>query len=115
MLKTLTRYLMIFTSLFMLSTSMHTFASDKNVATDSNKTAMSDGKIMDTMQVTEKININQASSEELSMLKGIGPTKAQAIVDYRETNGKFNSTDELINVKGIARGTLQKIEAFISI
>jgi competence protein ComEA len=115
MLKILTRYLMIFTSLFMLSTSIHTFASDKDVATKSDKTTMSDGKAMDNMQVAEKININQASSEELSMIKGIGPSKAQAIVDYRDSIGKFKSTDELINVKGIGKGTLEKIEPFISL
>ncbi|WP_413700118.1 ComEA family DNA-binding protein [Psychromonas sp. KJ10-10] len=49
------------------------------------------------------------------MIKGIGPSKAQAIVDYRNNYGKFNSTDELINVKGIGKGTLEKIEPFISL
>ena len=76
---------------------------------------MSDGKAMDNMQVAEKININQASSEELSMIKGIGPSKAQAIVDYRDSIGKFKSIDELINVKGIGKGTLKKIMPYLTL
>tara|TARA_R110001583_G_scaffold42735_2_gene135869 strand:- start:17701 stop:18012 length:312 start_codon:yes stop_codon:yes gene_type:complete len=103
MLKILMHTLIILSSVFMLSVSMQSFAADKVEMTTP------------PVQISNKVNINQASSEDLAMIKGIGPTKAQAIVDYRESNGKFNSTDELINVKGIGRGTLQKIEAFISI
>jgi|TARA_B110000967_G_C18721304_1_gene477799 competence protein ComEA len=47
------------------------------------------------------ININDASVKELSSLKGIGSKKAQAIIDYRKTYGKFTSIDDLLNVKGI--------------
>src|SRR5690625_5978989 len=48
-----------------------------------------------------KINLNQASVEEIITLNGIGPKKAQAIVDYREENGPFQQVEDLLQVNGI--------------
>jgi len=62
-----------------------------------------------------KININTASSEELQTLYGIGPVKAQAIIDYRNENGFFRSVDELINVSGIGPKTLEKIRDQVTV
>lgn len=62
------------------------------------------------------ININQASAEVLDLaLDGIGKQKAQAIVEYRELNGPFHSIDDLIQVKGIGRGTLERNQGRISL
>jgi competence protein ComEA len=53
------------------------------------------------------VNVNTASAEEIaSALKGVGMSKANAIVEYRESNGTFMHIDELVNVKGIGIRTV---------
>ncbi len=61
------------------------------------------------------VNINLASSEELQTLSGIGPTKADAIIAYRDDNGPFTSIDGLLEVTGIGEKSLEKIREEISI
>ena len=56
----------------------------------------------DAVCIDGKININTASKEELMSLKSIGEVKAQAIIDYRENNGKFRDITELALVEGIS-------------
>jgi len=63
---------------------------------------------------TSKVDINKASAEQLTAINGIGKTKAQAIVDHREANGKFKKAEDLMEVKGIGAGTLKKITPFIA-
>lgn len=54
------------------------------------------------------VNINTASAEQLAeALDGVGPAKAEAIVNYREANGEFAHIDELVNVRGIGLRTLE--------
>ena len=55
------------------------------------------------------LDINTASAEEFVKVKGIGAKKAERIISYREEHGKFNSVEELKNVKGIG----EKIVAVI--
>ena len=55
----------------------------------------------------QKININTASAEELTQLKGIGPSHAAKIVAYREKNGPFKMPEDLIQVAGIGRKTFE--------
>ena len=57
---------------------------------------------------TQPININHATVEEFSQLKGIGPAKARAIVEHRQHIGEFKSLEELTLVKGIGMATLEK-------
>lgn len=59
------------------------------------------------------ININVASVAEIARaLPGIGPQKAQRIVDWRNTHGLFQYREQLLDVKGIGPKTLEKIEGF---
>ena len=61
------------------------------------------------------ININLATTETLKQLKGIGDVKAQAIIDYRNENGRFKNINEILNVKGIGEKTFEKIKDHITV
>ena len=62
-----------------------------------------------------KININQASLEELQEIPGIGEVRAQAIIDHREEAGSFDSIEDIQQVSGIKGKTFEKIEAYITV
>ena len=66
-------------------------------------------------QEPQKININRAEAWLLEALPGIGETRAQAIVDYRQQNGLFHNINELINVEGIGATTYEKIKHLVTI
>jgi competence protein ComEA len=55
----------------------------------------------------QKININTATAEELAQLKGVGPSHAAKIVEYREKNGPFKLPEELMQVSGIGQKTFE--------
>ena len=57
------------------------------------------------------VNINTATKEELTSLKGIGDKRAQDIIDYRTKNGPFKSVDDLEKVPGIGPGTMKQIRS----
>ena len=62
------------------------------------------------------VNINTASQDELVALKkGLGPAKAQAIIDYRKANGPFKSVEDLRHVKGIGAKRLDKLRPEITV
>ena len=61
------------------------------------------------------VNINTATKDELVALPGIGPAKAQAIMDYRKQNGPFKSVDDLKSVKGIGAKRLEKLRPELSV
>lgn len=56
-----------------------------------------------------KIRLNYANQEEIEKLSGIGPSKAEAIIQYREENGFFQSSDDLLEISGIGEKTLEVI------
>lgn len=66
-------------------------------------------------EVLELVNINQASLKQLTSLPGIGPSKAQAIIDWRELNGDFSEIDQLVAVQGIGEKTLEQLRARLTL
>lgn len=61
------------------------------------------------------VNINTATQQELESLEGIGPVKAQAIVDYRKKNGNFKSVDDLEKVDGVGAVTLESLRKEVTL
>ena len=68
-----------------------------------------------TPEQSGKININTADKQGLEEITGVGPTIAQRIIDYRQTNGPFQKIEDLKNVKGIGDKTFEKMKDEITI
>lgn len=61
------------------------------------------------------VNVNTADAEELETLTGIGPSLAQAIIDYRTEHGAFRTAEDMLNVKGIGEAKLEGFRAEITL
>jgi competence protein ComEA len=61
------------------------------------------------------VNLNSAGSSELQTLPGIGPAKAEAIIEYRETNSPYKSIEDLKEISGIGDKTFEKLKDLISV
>ena len=61
------------------------------------------------------ININTAGEDKLTSINGIGPSRAQAIIEYRESHGAFKSIEDITQVSGIGDSTLEKIRDQITV
>lgn len=66
-------------------------------------------------EAAAQVNINTADQTQLETLPGIGPSKAAAIIEYREKNGPFQKPEDLKNVSGIGDQTFAKIENSITL
>lgn len=62
-----------------------------------------------------KVNINIADIAALDTLPGIGPSKAEAIIEYRETNGPFQTVEDLMNISGIGEKTFEKLKDKVTV
>ena len=62
-----------------------------------------------------RVNINTATKEELMTLNGIGESRAESILAYRQNNGSFQCIEDLMNVDGIKEGVFQKIKDSITV
>ena len=80
---------------------------DANIKKKTNKTT--------TDEENKVININTATKEEFLTLTGIGESKADAIISYREENGDFNAIEDIKNVSGIGDSLFEKIKEYITV
>ena len=90
----------------------------KNKNDEKNEKYIIDGLSDDFSGETEKnklININTATKNELENLRGIGPSLAIKIVEYRNKNGKFKKIEDIKNVSGIGSNKYEKIKDYIKI
>lgn len=66
--------------------------------------------VFTTLSAYAAVNLNTATQAELEAVKGIGPSKAKAIIAYREKNGGFKSVEELAKVKGFGKASAEKLK-----
>ncbi|MBS1726606.1 MAG: helix-hairpin-helix domain-containing protein [Armatimonadetes bacterium] len=81
----------------------------------SNKLPASSGPAAQNSPDDTPIHINSATAHDFERLPGIGPSLSQRIVDYRNTNGPFQSVDDLRNVKGIGPKLFGKISSWLAL
>ena len=61
------------------------------------------------------VNVNSATAEELALLPGVGPAKAQAILEYRKEHGAFKRVEDLSEVKGIGDKALERMRPHVAL
>lgn len=71
--------------------------------------------LTDSTSMTTLVNINTATREDLMTLKGIGESKADKIISYRETQGGFGCIEDIMNIPGIKEGMFNKIKDLITV
>ena len=90
---------------------------DNNLSkkTDTNKKSTTSNSSSGNTTVSEKVNINTANLEQLQTLSGVGASKAQAILEYREKNGNFTKIEDIMKVSGIGNSVYEKIKDSITV
>jgi competence protein ComEA len=66
-------------------------------------------------RATQRVNINTASAADFEELPGIGPVYAQRIVTYREANGPFGDSSQIMQIKGIGEARYEEIKALLTV
>ena len=85
------------------------------VPSNSENTNISNNTITQNTKNSSLVNINTATTKELSSITGIGESKASNIVKYREENGNFSSIEDIKNVSGIGDSLFEKIKKYITV
>lgn len=83
---------------------------ETDVAPNETEADQKDDAVLTSRDESGRLDLNRATAEELDELKGIGPSKAQAIVEDRERNGFFASVKDLLRVKGIGEKLLAGVK-----
>lgn len=63
----------------------------------------------------KRVNINTADADKLMTLSGIGKTRAEAVIAYRQEHGPFKTTEEIMNVSGIGKASFEKLKEEITV
>ncbi len=87
------------------SSTQGTSAASGNETTNSNTSS--------SVTQSDKVNLNTADSAMLQTIPGIGPSKAERIIEYRTSNGRFNSIEDIKNVSGIGNKTYESIKDYL--
>ena len=91
------------------------FPDIKNDATINNTSSSNKVDENETTVNKSIININTATIDELDSLPGIGNSKAQNIIDYRNINGNFETIEDIMNVNGIGTAIYEQIKTYITV
>ena len=67
------------------------------------------GFALNMLTAQAAVDLNSATAADLQDVTGIGPKKAEAIVEYRKKNGQFKSVDDLDKVPGFGKSTVDKV------
>lgn len=68
-----------------------------------------------TVASQQAVNVNSASLQQLTAVKGLGPKKAAAVLAYKKANGSFKTLEDLTKVKGIGPGILAKLKGKLTV
>ncbi len=89
-------------------------ASGLLMATLGHVSAQQDGAPSRATKPAVVVNLNAASADQLASLPGIGERTAQLIVEYRQKNGPFKKSEDLMNVKGIGEKSFLKLRSLVT-
>ena len=78
-------------------------------------TSATTGSASSNSSVDKQVNINTATESDLQSIPGIGPSKAKSIIEYRETNGAFDSVEKIKEVNGIGEKTFDKLKDYLTV
>lgn len=95
------------------------YGGDSSTGSSSSNISSSNGSNSSISSESERrysvVNINTATQTELETLPGIGPSLALKIINYRKTNGKFSSIEEIKNVSGIGESKFESLKRYIKV
>lgn len=96
-----------------------TLSDDADTSSLNPNTILKDADVITIPHVStnasNKISINTATASDLTELSGIGPALASRIIEYRETNGLFQTIEDLMNVKGIGQAKFDSLKESITL
>lgn len=88
---------------------------EKGKNAPNNLATVSSGAPDNSSATQQKVNLNTAKETELTTVTGVGPSKAKAIIEFRESKGSFDKVEQLKEVKGIGEKSFEKLKDYFTI